>query len=262
MTCNTVLELLGQIACASSIDETWEIATSHFAGIGFARANYGFTRFRHLKTIGDPDDALFLSTMDQTYARRYFESGLFSRSPVFRWAERNSGLKTWKWVHDALAEGRLSPAEADLVRQNDSNGIRAGLTVSFPETSSRARGALGLIADQNLSHEDVEEIVRERHDEINAIANMMHLRIVQLPQLTKSRALSPRQREALEWVADGKTTQDVALLMGVSSAMVEKHLRLARDALAVETTAQAVAKGALLNMIFQNFPAPAAQAAR
>ncbi|HMS96421.1 MAG TPA: hypothetical protein PKA03_14605, partial [Tabrizicola sp.] len=62
-------------------------------------------------------------------------------------------------------------------------------------------------------------------------------------------------------VADGKTTQDVALLMGVSAAMVEKHLRLAREALAVETTAQAVAKGAMLNMIFQRLP-EVAQAAR
>ena len=52
-------------------------------------------------------------------------------------------------------------------------------------------------------------------------------------------------------MADGKTTQDVGLLMGVSPAMVEKHLRLAREALDVETTAQAVAKAALLNMIFQ-----------
>ena len=49
--------------------------------------------------------------------------------------------------------------------------------------------------------------------------------------LSRRRALSPRQRESLEWVADGKTTQDVALLMGVSAAMVEKHLRLAREAL-------------------------------
>jgi len=33
--------------------------------------------------------------------------------------------------------------------------------------------------------------------------------------------------------------------------MVEKHLRLARESLSVDTTAQAVAKAALLNLIFQ-----------
>jgi len=52
-------------------------------------------------------------------------------------------------------------------------------------------------------------------------------------------------------VADSKTTQDIAILMGVSAAMIEKHLRLARDTLDVKTTAQAVAKAAMLNMIFQ-----------
>ena len=80
------------------------------------------------------------------------------------------------------------------------------------------------------------------------------LTIVHLPQLSRHRALSPRQREALEWVADGKTTQDVALLMAVSVAMVEKHLRLARESLSVDTTAQAVAKASLMNLIFQRFP--------
>ena len=80
---------------------------------------------------------------------------------------------------------------------------------------------------------------------------MMHLKIVHLPGTSRGRQLTQRQREALEWVADGKTMQDIAVLMDVSPAMVEKHLRLAREALDVETTAQAVAKAALLNLIFQ-----------
>jgi LuxR family transcriptional regulator len=44
--------------------------------------------------------------------------------------------------------------------------------------------------------------------------------------------------------------QDTALLMGLTSATVEKHLRLAREALAVETTAQAVLKAAFANQMF------------
>ena len=157
--------------------------------------------------------------------------------------------------------GRLSTEEAEAVRHNAAMGIVAGITVSFPEVSARSKGALGMIADPGLTPAAVDALFAARKDEILAVANMMHLTIVHLPQLSRHRALSPRQREALEWVADGKTTQDVALLMGVSAAMVEKHLRLAREALSVETTAQAVAKGALLNMIFQRIP-EVAQAAR
>ncbi|MBA3908824.1 MAG: LuxR family transcriptional regulator [Rhodobacter sp.] len=261
MSATTLLILLNRIAAAASIDDVWKLATNHFASLGFGRANYGFTRFRHLKTIGDPDDALFLSTCDSDYVKRYFQGGFYAKTPVFRWAERSSGICTWKWVKDAFDAGKLSAEEAEAVRQNVAMGVTAGISVSFPEVSSRSKGALGLIADAGISQDDVEAIYAARRDEILVVSNMMHLTIVHLPQLSRRRALSPRQREALEWVADGKTTQDVALLMGVSPAMVEKHLRLAREALAVETTAQAVAKSALLNMIFQRMP-EAAQAAR
>lgn len=258
---DSTLVLMNRIAASSSIDEAWEHATGYFVALGFGRINYGFTRFKHLKTIGDPEDALFLTTCDAEYVKRYFQGGFYAKTPVFRWAERSSGICSWTWVREAFEAGRLSAEEAEAVRQNAAMGVVAGISVSFPEVSSRSKGALGLIADPQLTTEAVDAILDARRDEILAVANMMHLTIVHLPQLSRHRALSPRQREALEWVADGKTTQDVALLMGVSPAMVEKHLRLAREALAVETTAQAVAKGALLNMIFQRLP-EAAQAAR
>jgi LuxR family transcriptional regulator len=261
MTEIALLSLLNRIAASSSIDEAWNLASAFFQSLGFGRVNYGFTRFRHLKTIGDPDDALFLSTCDAAYVQRYFFGGFYAKTPVFRWAEQNSGACTWTWVKEALEAGRLPAEEAEAVRQNAAMGVVAGISVSFPEVSFRSKGALGLIADPHLDHAAVDAIFSARREEILAVANMMHLTIVHLPQLSRHRALSPRQREALEWVADGKTTQDVALLMGVSPAMVEKHLRLAREALAVETTAQAVAKGALLNMIFQRMP-ETAQAAR
>lgn len=261
MTDTSILVLLNRIAASSSIDEAWDLAAGYFAELGFKRINYGFTRFRHVKTIGDPDDALFLSTGDADYVKRYFQGGFYAKTPVFRWAERSSGACTWTWVKEAFEAGKLSNEEAEAVRQNVAMGVTAGMSVSFPEVSSRSKGALGMIANPGMSHADVDAIFAARRDEIMAVANMMHLTIVHLPQLSRHRALSPRQREALEWVADGKTTQDVALLMGVSPAMVEKHLRLAREALAVETTAQAVAKGALLNMIFQRLP-ETAQAAR
>ena len=258
----TALEVITRIAETTSIDRAWALATEYYAAMGFSRVNYGFTRFRHLRSIGDPDDALFLTTCDEEYANYYFKGGFYAKTPVYRWAEHNTGSTTWKWVQQAFEAGSLSPEEVAAVRQNRTMGINAGVSISFPEASSRAKGALGMIADPGLDHDAVDAIWDESGRKISAVAHMMHLRIVQLPQLAPGRALSRRQREALEWVADGKTTQDVALLMGVSAAMVEKHLRLAREALSVETTAQAVAKGALLNLIFQLPIEETAKAAR
>ena len=246
-----VLPLLGRIASASTVPEIWDLAVSHLQPLGFTRLNYGCTRFRYDLSIGDPDDLVFLTTGSAEYAQRYFRGGLYARTPVYRWVTKNVGHCTWRWVQEAFVAGTLPPDEMDAVRLNLTMGVVAGVSISFPQTSSRSKGALGMIADPGLSHDDVDAIWAAQGDEIIALANMMHLKISQLPMPTRRRPLTNRQREALEWVADGKTAQDIAILMGVSPAMIEKHLRLARDALDVETTAQAVAKGAMLNMIFQ-----------
>lgn len=226
------------------------MASGWYRSLGFSRVNYGFTRFRSLRSVGDPDDAMFLTTADADYVQRYFRGNFYARTPVFRWAERNQGACTWAWVRAAFEAGQLTPDEADTVRQNAAWGIVAGISISFPDTSTRAKGAMGLIADPGIDQDQVERIFTTRGQELLAVAHMMHLKLIQLPITSRRRALTARQREALEWVADGKTSADVAMLMGVSAAMVEKHLRLARETLSVDTTAQAVAKAALLNLIF------------
>lgn len=251
-----VLQLLSRIAEARSVQDVWDLATSHFKPLGFSRMNYGFTRFLHERSVGNPDDGIFLTTGDANYARRYFHNGFYARTPVYRWAVGNTGACTWTWVREAYIAGKLSPEERDAVEQNAAMGIHAGISISFPESTTRSKGALGLVADPGMTHDDVDKLWAAKNDEILAVAHMMHLKIIILPQPVQKRSLTERQRQALEWVADGKTTQDVALLMEVSPAMVEKHLRLAREALSVETTTQAVAKAALLNLIFQRSVQP------
>lgn len=61
--------------------------------------------------------------------------------------------------------------------------------------------------------------------------------------------LRPRQREVLGWVAAGKTTGEIAVILGLTRGAVEKHLRLAREVLAAATTAEAIARAARLNLI-------------
>lgn len=245
-----ILLLMTRIAEAETSGDVWDLACGQYRAWGFARANYGFTRFRSDRSIGDPDDALFLTTSDAAYVQRYFRNNFYARTPLFRWAEHNSGSCTWTWVKAAFEAGTLPPDEAETVVQNAAIGVVAGISVSFPTASMRSKGALGLIADPGMGHEAVDQFYAEHRLELVALAHMMHLKLIQLPYTARRRALTSRQREALEWVADGKTSQDVGVLMGVSAAMVEKHLRLARETLDVGTTAQAVAKAALMNQIF------------
>jgi LuxR family transcriptional regulator len=253
-----VLQLLNGIAEAPSLQTAWAQAARLFRDCGFSRVNYGFTRFRTGNSIGNPDDAVFLTTTDPAYATLYFRDGFFARTALYRWTMQNVGACTWRWVEEAFRAGALSPEEADAVRMNILMDVRAGITISFPEPSPRCKGGMGLIADPGLGHDDVDRIWAARGPEISAVAHMLHLKVAQLPAPCQRRALTQRQRAALEWVAEGKTSQDIATIMGLSVQTVEKHLRLAREALDVETTAQAVAKSTMLNLIFAR-PCPGAE---
>jgi DNA-binding CsgD family transcriptional regulator len=62
-------------------------------------------------------------------------------------------------------------------------------------------------------------------------------------------ALRPRQTEVLGWVAAGKTTAEIATILGLTRGAVEKHLRLCREALEAGTTAEAIARAARAGLI-------------
>jgi LuxR family transcriptional regulator len=128
--------------------------------------------------------------------------------------------------------------------------VTAGYSISFRDASIRNKGAIGLTARRGMTQDEVEQIWSEHGRNITVMNNVAHLKLIQLPYSTPARHLTRRQREALEWVRDGKTTQDTAAIMGLTPATVEKHLRLAREALDVETTAQAVQKASFQNQIF------------
>lgn len=62
-------------------------------------------------------------------------------------------------------------------------------------------------------------------------------------------ALSTREREILQWVADGKSQQDIGDILNISHRTVEVHLRSTRTKLAALTTAQAIGRAVGLGIV-------------
>lgn len=248
-----VLTAIEEISAAPRREEIWACAARFFAAFGFSRINYGYTR-SHLRLestgVEALEDALFLTTCDAAFVSRYLRSGRFARSAQVHWAETHTGACTWAWISRAARMGGLTAVEMAAAQESRRLGVTSGITISFPAASRRAKGALGLIADPGLDDDAVERIWAQHGHAINAVAQIMHFKLIQFPISGRARSLTVRQREVLEWVADGKTTMDVAQILNISGAMVEKHLRLAREVLNVDTTVQAVAKAAMQNLIF------------
>ena len=240
---------------AGTIEEAWRLHLDAMASFDFDRLIYGFTRFRSPRSLGHPDDLLVLSNMDTCFVQVFIGERLFEKAPMVRWASQNVGACSWRWMQEN--EASFDDDARKVIAFNKTWGVNAGYTISFPEISTRSRGAIGLVARPGLSQTDVEARWVRDGRVVHMLNSAFHLKATSLPY-SPVNPLTPRQREVLEWVADGKTVQDIAVILGLTTATVEKHLRLAREALEVETTAQAVHKATQKNQIFvADLPRPA-----
>lgn len=242
-------EYLHFLSYTTTLEELWAAHTAQMERFGFDRLLYGFTRYRTATSLGDPEDFIILTNHCQEYIDGFLNSGAYFHAPMLRWALENEGAGSWRMIGEIMARDGLSPNMKRVHDFNTRMGITAGYTISFTSVSVRSKGAISLCA-RSMSQDDVDAVWDAHGQDILLMNNMAHLKIISLPNAAPSRALTRRQREALQWVGDGKTTQDIALLMGLKTATVEKHLRLAREALAVDTTAQAVLKASLHNQMF------------
>lgn len=80
----------------------------------------------------------------------------------------------------------------------------------------------------------------------------MHDNVIQsglLPKALAQPALSGRESEILQWVALGKSQQDIGDILSISHRTVEVHIRSGREKLGALTTAQAVGRAISLGMI-------------
>ena len=244
-----LIAYLNQITNVHSDQELWRLHVDRMARYGFDRLLYGYTRYRTRTSLGDPEDMVLLSNHTRAYMDGFMQQGHYQQGPMVRWALENDGACSWRWMEDLANADLLTENEKRVVKFNQDNNVRAGYTFSFRSVSRRTKGAIALTARAGMSQDEVEAVWAEHGNELIAVNNVMHLKLHTLPY-SGARPLTKRQREVLQWVGDGKTTQDIAILLDLTPATVEKHLRLAREALDVETTAQAVLKAAFYNQMF------------
>ncbi|WP_166127442.1 LuxR family transcriptional regulator [Maritimibacter fusiformis] len=245
-----MLEYFSRLAAATSQDDAWKLHCEQMAEFGFDRLLFGYARYCRPDGSDRTDDVLFLSNHDPALTRRYVEDGLYRHDPVLNWAARHVGARSWR---DAMTRAVQDDSRLEKSRSLHSlMNVTAGYSIAFAHPSARCRGFIHLAARPDLDQDAVDAIWHRDGRLIETMNHILNLKLMALPRSGQRAPLSERQREALEWVADGKSYRDIAAIMGVTQATVEKHLRLARGKLEVETTAQAILKAAIQNQIFQD----------
>ncbi|MFP4274255.1 MAG: helix-turn-helix transcriptional regulator [Paracoccaceae bacterium] len=245
-----VRDYLSELTNADSVEMLWDLHTRKMAEYGFDRLLYGFTYYRSGNSFGDPADFVILTNHPKDYTDVYIGESLFFDAPMVRWALEHEGACSWNVVNEMVSTGNLGASERRVLEFNRRMGVTAGYSISFKAVTRRSKGAIALTARPGLDQAAVDALWERHGPDILLMNNIAHLKILTLPHSGAGRSLTRRQLEVLRWVGDGKTTQDIATIMGLTPATVEKHLRLARAALDVQTTAQAVLKAAFQNQMF------------
>jgi len=243
---------LAGIVEAVSVEEAFAAVGRMIRPLGFDRLFYGLSRARADIRQHEFDDVLFLSSFPDAVTAAFFRDGHLGNSPLRRWLMSNTGACSWRWVESERAAGRLSAAEVRSVEFCLAHGVVAGYTLSLADRTPRDGAAISLCARSGLTQADADAIWRRNGAEIGLIARIFHLRAATLPFAPFGRELTARQRETLQWAGDGKSVQDIAVIMGLTPATVEKHLRLARHTLGATTTAHAVRKALSFNQLYPN----------
>lgn len=245
-----VTDVLIALVSAPDAETLWACLRAYFAREGFDRLKYGYAPEMTGDDLGEHRDFLVLSSMPREFMVEFIDKGFVRGNNLTRWGIENVGVVSYSLVHERAKKGLLTNEELANMSLHRRFNVSAGFSISFPPALARGRGGLSVIAQPDLTQDKVDALLAQKSGEYFVVATAAHQRLIALPHAHSGRKLTSRQREVLEWLAGGHSVADTATIMGLSVATVEKHLRLAREALGAESTAHAIAKAAYGNQIF------------
>lgn len=233
---------------STNVQEAWRAFADACVGYGFDQLLYGMAHVTAGRILQDPDELLILHEGPQSYLDVYVGEELYKVSPSYVWASEHSGAASWPEAAIAMA-AHFSPEHLKILELNRSHGVNGGYVVSLRGIVPGTFGVIGLSSTKAADQSEIDVMWAEHGEDIETLCRLMHVRISSLPRASLRRPLTSRQREVLAWAARGKTTQDIAQIMGLSMPTVEKHLKAARDALEAQTTTHAVKKATELYLL-------------
>lgn len=233
---------------APDVQNAWGAFAQGMQSLGMTHFVYGATRIPSWGIIGNGDDALILHHGPQGYVDAYVDEKLYLDSPTYNWAATHDGFVSWQV---AVAQTPLTNIDHQkrILALNFEYGVTGGFVGSLNKLVPGMRGVIGISPGGYIPQAEADKMWSTVGADVEMLCKLMHLRIASLPQTHLRRPLTSRQREALHWSSEGKTMQDVATIMDLSVGTVEKHLRMAREALGAQTTAHAVQKAVSHNLL-------------
>ena len=246
-----------KILFSETIDQAWIAYQEFLKQIGFEKIIFLSSHFSRKKNWGDPKDTLILSSHDNGYNHSLFnkKTNFLKTHPNFKiLLEKPGSETTWTTVDSKKIKNNIVE---NLIRLNNKYKIKNGIQFSLEQIKPGSACVIMLTGKSNVPQKKLNSIWAKRKGKIILLSKILQLSIRNLPYASNSlgprhNILTTRQLEILNLLADGNSIVQISKILNLSIPTIDKHLKLARLNLNVNTSAQAVSKALTERMLFHS----------
>ena len=234
--------MIGAIQTARSISVATRIIRDNLPGlkhVTYVAARYGKEPYK---------DPYVRSTYTPLWMARYLIKRYWRVDPVMRDGFRRTVPFDWSEID------RTDPAVATFFADAAAHDVgRSGFLVPLTNTHHQ-RGILSVSSD--LTGEAWKAYKAALRSNLLEVGTMLHRRGVAevFGDAAPPPRLSPREKEMLRWVSEGKEVPDIAIIASLSEHTIRTYLKSARLKLDCGTMAQAVVKAERLALLSSDEP--------
>ncbi|MGB8839965.1 MAG: LuxR family transcriptional regulator [Aliidongia sp.] len=238
---NTFQQFMAKLCLCSDRLSVEMLFQETLSGYGFYYATY-FT-FNNYNNI---DQIFTISTYPPVWWQKYCESRYDHIDPIISRVHHSTLPFIWSIDDDW---GPLTKLQQRFFREAEEHGICHGFTIPIHDQHNRAANLTVAAADHYRQF--VERAESFRH-ELHLIALYLHAHIQRwlLPGgQVEQPVLTEREIECIQWVARGKSANDIADILQIKPRTVTFHVENAKRKFGVASLPQAVAKAITQDLI-------------
>lgn len=240
-------DLIDKLAAAPTPAARFQALATGLSRIGLDTINYGFFDARAAEMASA--DIQFMTTMSDDWMRYYFGQSLAATDAhVVRVKARK--ITPYIWGERQILGLECKNEQVTALTAADA-GLCSALCVPMTSPLDPFTPVGGITLGSSLGEREFKQILAEHGATLLSIAYLFHNASIR--QLWSERAggplLSIRERDCLQYLADGKRQDSIAHAMGLARVTVEMHLGRARQKLSARTLNEAIAKAMVMGEI-------------
>ncbi len=225
-----------EMKSASSLEQLDRSAGSSFGELGLP----SFALARFFRADRTPRTEVIVGQFQPEWSRRYI-ARTYARSSTIA-SEMIVTSKPYTWS-EVIARRGLSPTQARIWAEASDFGLTDGLFT--PLRWQDGSYAAVVLAGTKPPLDDPFVLVSAE-----ILSAFYANQVRQLKSETEQETLlTPRQRDCLGWVRQGKSSAEIGTIMGISVLTVDEHIAKACRKLGVRTRVQAAVEATVAGMI-------------